>query len=266
MRIASVVIEEGGKPAQSLCAAKQTVTEVEGMERSCGKEGSSWQVMEYLRKRTISARNVRVVHSQKGMDKKERIADAAQEKQQGIQCQWQQESPNKDVLEQVTRNADTDCNAQTMRRAYNAQKSGNWEGFKEEFRKEGKLCEWTFQRLQEAYDKVALEDIDRLSIAKENLRKSTDRAPIDGMEGVTLSYVCPHCSCIPLDNYVWWVLTGHGDGNKRKKEALQLVVCSMWRPLRMESANRILVVQIGANEDRAKVFKVHAAPLGCVTI
>ena len=47
-------------------------------------------------------------------------ADAPQEKQEGIQGQWQQESPFKEVLEQVKRSADTDCNAQIMRRAYNA--------------------------------------------------------------------------------------------------------------------------------------------------
>ena len=84
------------------------------------------------------------------------------------------ESPSKEVLEQVKRNSDTDCNALMMRRAYNAGKSGNWESFKEEFREKGKLSEWTFERLQEAYDKVALEDIDRLSVAQDILRKSTD--------------------------------------------------------------------------------------------
>ena len=48
------------------------------------------------------------------------LADAAQEKQEGKQGQWQQESPFKEVLEQVKRSADTDCNAQILRRAYNA--------------------------------------------------------------------------------------------------------------------------------------------------
>ena len=102
------------------------------------------------------------------------LADAGEEKQEGKQGRWQQESPSKEVLEQVKRNSDTDCNALMMRRAYNAGKSGNWESFKEEFREKGKLGEWTFERLQEAYDKVALEDIDRLSVAQDILRKSTD--------------------------------------------------------------------------------------------
>ena len=39
------------------------------------------------------------------------LADAAQEKQGGILGKWQQESPFREVLEQVKRSADTDCNA-----------------------------------------------------------------------------------------------------------------------------------------------------------
>ena len=35
-----------------------------------------------------------------------------------------------------------------MRSAYLAMKHGNWEYFKEEYRKEGKLCEWTVQRIR----------------------------------------------------------------------------------------------------------------------
>ena len=85
-------------------------------------------------------------------------ADATQAKQEGIQGQWQHESLFK--VEQVKRSADTDCNAQMMRRAYNAKQLDNWESFKEECRKEGQLGEWTIERLQEAYDKVALEDLD----------------------------------------------------------------------------------------------------------
>ena len=153
-------------------------------------------------------------------------------KQEGTQGQWQQESPFKEVLEQVKRTTDADCNAQIMRRAQNAKKSGHWESFKEEFRKEGKLWGWTFERLQEAYDNVVVEDIGRLSIAQQNLRKSTDFlrrivAPMSAMGGVTLSKVCPHCSCFPLDDYIWWVSSGHGDGNNRKKKH-----CSWWCPER----------------------------------
>ena len=34
--------------------------------------------------------------------------------------------------------------------------------------------------------------------------------PIEGQGGVTLSYVCPHCHRYPLEDYIWWVSSGHG--------------------------------------------------------
>ena len=87
---------------------------------------------------------------------------------------------------------DTDCKCR------HDVKSGNWEGFKEEFQKQGNVSEWTYARLKEAHN-VASEDVGRLSIAQDVMRKSTDFlrriiTPADGMGGVTLSFVCPHCS------------------------------------------------------------------------
>ena len=84
------------------------------------------EIWEYFTLKRASARKI--------------VADAAQEKQEGIQGQWQQTSPFKEVVEQVQRSVDTDCNAQMMRRACNAMKLGNWESFKKECRKEGQLC------------------------------------------------------------------------------------------------------------------------------
>ena len=48
---------------------------------------------------------------------------------------------------------------------------GNWESFKEEDRSEEKFCEWTCDRIREASDKVAMDDIGRVGIAQEILRK-----------------------------------------------------------------------------------------------
>ena len=53
-----------------------------------------------------------------------------------------------------------------------------------------------------------MDEIGRLSIAQEMLRKRTDFlrriiAPVDGMGGVTLSYLYPHCNCFQLDDDVW---------------------------------------------------------------
>ena len=115
-------------------------------------------------------------------------------------------------LEQVKRSADTDCGSQTMRRAYSAMKLGNWESFKEERRKVGKLCEWTFKRLREACEKVAMDGIDRLGIAQEMLRKSTDflRRIIATSQRNGRSH---HVVCLPtlqqfplggLTTFGWW--------------------------------------------------------------
>ena len=143
----------------------------------------------------------------------------------------------------------------------------NWECFKEECRKEGKLCEWTFERLREAYERVAMDDIGRLSVAQEISRTITDFlrriiAPVDGMGGVTLSYVCSHCNCFPLDDYIWWVSTGHGDGNNRKKTHYHWLCAACGGQYEWRASNRMLLVQLGANANEAKAFNAHAALLG----
>ena len=45
-------------------------------------------------------------------------------------------------------------------------KHDNWESFKEDCRKEAKLWEWTFERIREVYEKVAVDDIGRVSIVQ----------------------------------------------------------------------------------------------------
>ena len=125
-------------------------------------------------------------------------------------------------------------------------KNGSWEEIKEKTQ-ERKSSEWTLERIRETHEKVASDEIGRLGIVQEILRKSSDFlrrviAPIGGVGGVTLSHVCLH------------------DGTRRrqqqKDDALQLVVCVVWRQKRVERApNKILVVQFGTNANEAKVFK-----------
>ena len=57
------------------------------------------------------------------------LVDAAQEKQEGKQGQWQQASSSKKILEQVRRSADANCGPQTLRRASSAVEHCNWESF-----------------------------------------------------------------------------------------------------------------------------------------
>ena len=68
--------------------------------------------------------------------------------------------------------------------------------------------------MRECYNEVEAEDEGRLSIAQDILRNNTDFvrriiAPNGGVGGITLSYVCPHCRCFPLENCTWWVTSGH---------------------------------------------------------
>ena len=96
------------------------------------------------------------------------LVDAAKEKQEGTQDQWQLESPFKEVLEQIKMS----CNAFMMRRAYWAGRAGNWEGFKEEFRDKCEISEWAFARVKETFDKAASEDVGR---SFEKIQNSLDK-------------------------------------------------------------------------------------------
>ena len=95
----------------------------------------------------------------------------------------------------MKKHSDMSCNAYVMRRAYYAKKAG-CESFTEAFRDKGEISEWAFAGVKEAYDKVASEDVGRLSIAQDIFRESTDFsrrsiALASGVVSVTLSCVCP---------------------------------------------------------------------------
>ena len=84
------------------------------------------------------------------------------------------------------------------------------------------LDRWATVKVRECNNEVESEDESRASITQDILHKSTDFlrkiiAPSDGVRGVTLSYVCPHCHCFPLGDCIWRISSGHGDGNKKKK-------------------------------------------------
>ena len=87
--------------------------------------------------------------------------------------------------------------------------------------------------------------------------------PVGGKGGVTLSKIYPHCNSFPQEDNIWWVSIGHGDSNNRKKRH-----CSWWvrgcveANMKWRVPNRILVMQLGTNEDEATVFRAHAVPQG----
>ena len=69
---------------------------------------------------------------------------------------------------------DTDCTHRMMKHGFFALKSGKWEEYKNAFRKEVKVTEWTFDRIKEAFEKVAKDEARKLSVVKEIMITSTD--------------------------------------------------------------------------------------------
>ena len=57
-----------------------------------------------------------------------------------------------------------------MTRGSFALKSGEWE----EYRNEVKVTEWAFDRIKEAFEKVAKDEARKLSIVQENMTRRTD--------------------------------------------------------------------------------------------
>ena len=132
-------------------------------------------------------------------------------KQEGIQ--GRSESPAREHLEQVQCWKDTACTSRTTKHAFLVLKGGDWEEYKKSiFRVQAKATEWAFDRIQEAFEKVAKDEARKLSTVQEVMLRSTDYlrriiAPAGGQGGVTMSYLCPHWNCFPREDYVWWVST-----------------------------------------------------------
>ena len=86
------------------------------------------------------------------------MKDAETAKQEGIQGQWQRESPAKEYLEQVESSVDTDCTPQDDEIRIFCVKGGDWEEYKSIFKVEIRATEWAFERTLEAFEKVAKDE------------------------------------------------------------------------------------------------------------
>ena len=148
-----------------------------------------------------------------------------------------------------------------MEFGYRAMKGCTREEHKVRFRNEEAATEWFLERICEASEKAAKDEAASLSVVQGILLRSTDFlrriiAPVGGQGGVTLSYVCPRCNSFSLEDHIWWV-------THRKEEKACNWWCATCGCLHDKRApNRMLVVQVGTNASRPKVFKAHAAPHG----
>ena len=107
-----------------------------------------------------------------------------------------------ECLEQVKCCNDTDCTHRMMKQSFLALEGGDWGEYKSTFRTEVKAAEWTFDRIKEAFEKVAKDEARKLSIVQESMIRSTDylRRIIAG--SVTMSYLCTHCNSFPMEDFV----------------------------------------------------------------
>ena len=160
------------------------------MEAGCGKEDVSEKNVENDGKRPIPAWDVGTFLCKRSKAKKFRqLAD--EEKQAGIQGQWQRESPAREYLERVNCCQGTDCSESMMKKGFTALKDGTWEEFQETFSEKMRASEWAIDRMKEAFD-LAAKEAEKMSIAQEIMLKSTDYlrriiAPFGGQGGVTMS-------------------------------------------------------------------------------
>ena len=170
-------------------------------------------------------------------------------------------------MEQVKRSADADCGLQMMRRGYLAMKNGSWDDFEERYRKEG-TSEWTFERIREACEKVAKDEVGRLGIAQEILRKSTDFlrriiAPVDGMESrcrLLVRIVTASRFRTTFDEFLQGTATAATERRSTATGGVRLVEAHTTG----ERPTGYWCVQLGVNATDAKVFRAHAAPFEAV--
>ena len=173
---------------------------------------------------------------------------------EGIQGNWQNESPFEHGLELVKRGSDLSVGGLLMRQAYNSSASGNWESYKEEFHEDGKLSLRASVKAKEWHEKVESEDTARLSIAQDIQRKSTDflrriNAPIDWSGRCHF-----HCHCFPLEDYTWWVSSGARRRQQQLVEALDKPA-GRWRQSSWTSCFRLIGKESQGHYGRAQ--EVH---------
>ena len=67
-----------------------------------------------------------------------------------------------------------------------------------------KVSEWAFDRIKEAFEKVAKDEAEKLSIVQEIMIRSTENlrriiALAEEHGGVTMSHLCPNCSSLLVE-------------------------------------------------------------------
>ena len=261
-QFASVVVERSSNSEfvsavllRAAGTAGRAEAELVAMESSRGGEGTSWKNLENHGKRAFHASYVGVFFSHKGRGEEDSGRCRAGEARRNTRSVAAGISSQGD-LGAGQKIEDMGCSSEVDRKGYVAMRDSRWEDFKEECRVQGKSSEWAPGTIREAYEKVVKEEAGRLGVVRAILRKSTDFlrriiAPVEWEESLcrtsartaTVFSVGLHLVSTAKKRCSWWC-----------------AICGEryeWR-----APDRILAVQLGANEDEAKVFRAHAVAQG----
>ena len=184
--------------------------------------------------------------------------EAGEEGQAGIQGQWQMETSAREYLEQDECCNDTDCTHRMMKQGFLAMKSGEWEEFQNTFRKEVKVSEWAFDRIKEAFEKVAKDEAKKLSTIQETCQKAQITCDASSRQrGSKEALRCPICDRIAT---LRWKTASCG--SLRETGALFGGARFFEEKYDWKQPNRLLMVQTGESVNQAKAFGAHAVPQG----
>ena len=114
-------------PQQFSEGRRRKTTNKCAVETGCGEKGVQWKDLENDGKRTMCMWDVGLFYPRKKQRKEFPRAEAEEEKQAGIQGQWQLETPAREHLEQVKCCHDTDCTERMVKKGFTALKGGDWE-------------------------------------------------------------------------------------------------------------------------------------------
>ena len=162
--------------------------------------------------------------------------------------EYLEQEASREYLEQVKCCNDTDCTPRMMKRAFLALKEGSWEEYKNIFRTEVKATEWAFDRIKEAFEKVAKNEARKLSTVQEIMIRSTDHlrriiAPAVSKEALRC-HTCARTATVSR----WKTTFGGSQGKKQTN--WWCAMCGDWR-----APYRVLVVQY--LRAFAQIFLIH---------
>ena len=113
--------------------------------------------------------------------------------------------------------------------AFFALKSGEWEEYFHTFRNEVKVTEWAFDRIKEAFEKVAKDEARKLSTVQEIMHDMKHRLYCGASSNHQEGKEALRCHiCARIVTVSQWKTTF---GGSHVEKAHKMVVCDLWRQI-----------------------------------